>query len=195
MQRVFLLVLAATLLIVGCAQPQMPMGPPEKPDPAPEMAKLGVLIGTWTDVAEMLSRSPSEMCKEQPEGTESPPSTFKGSYTWASTLDGMFIRCEGWHEMGPGQRMSMVEYYTWDPKAKKYRGRFFSDWGEHGDAWMTLDADGKTFRFTGETKNAQGVHGQGSGTMTLVDDRTIEWTWKENGPHGKMEFKGTSRRQ
>lgn len=195
MYRLPVIVLVAAFALVGCAQPQRPMEPPQKPDAAPEMAKLERLIGTWSDTAEMVEPSPEEMKKQVPEGSEEVPSSFKGGWKSQWVLRGMFLRNEGWHEMGPDQRMNMVEYYTWDPKSKKYRVWFFSDWGEHGEGWMTIDPDGKTFRIKAKGADAQGASGRSEGTMTFVDDDTLEWTWAESGAHGKMKFKGTSKRQ
>jgi hypothetical protein len=195
MSRWLLSMMVALGLVAGCAQPQHKMAEHKKPIPAPEMAKLQCWIGNWTGTAEMVSPSPEEMRKKMPEGAKEMPTTFAGGEKWELALGGMFLKCEGWHEMCEGQKAAYIHYMTWDPKAKKYHGWFFSDWGEIGESWMTLDADGKTFRGVDKGTDAQGQRMQGEGTMTLVDDKTMEWTWTGCGPEGKMKFKGTSKRQ
>ncbi len=112
-----------------------------------------------------------------------------------TALGGMFLKNEGWYEMGEGQRANYVEVWTWDPKAKKYRTWFFTDWGESGQGWATFDSDGNTIRMKAKIVDASGTSKRGQGTMTFADNDTLEWTWSESGPMGKMKFKGTSRRQ
>jgi len=196
MYRCVLLTLCALGLIGGCAQPQWSTESPGKPDVPPEMAKLSRLLGTWTGTAEMVSPSPEEMKAMMPEGAEETPESYasEGKSEW--TLDGMFLKNEGWHEMGEGQRMSYVEYWTWDAKAKKYRTYYFSDWGESGQGWAWFEPDGETMHFKGTVVDAEGATKRGKGMLTFIDDDTHEWSWKETGgPMGKMEFKGRAKRE
>jgi hypothetical protein len=171
------------------------MEPAQKPDPGPELARLGPMIGTWSGTAEMVSPSPEEVKKTMPEGSGRMGTAFKGGGKFEWALDGMFLKGEGWHEMGDGRRIRYVEYITWDPKAKKYRNWWFNDWGSHGQGGMAFDPDETTLRVKTETVNAQGAPTHRERTMTLVDDNTMEWTWSEDGPMGKIKLKGTSRRQ
>lgn len=184
MYRRALLTLCTLGLIGGCAQPQWSMEPPKKPGAAPEMAKLARFLGTWTGTAEMVSPSPEEM----PE-----PYAGEGKTEW--TLDGMFLKSEGWHEMGEGQRANYVEYWTWDPKAKKYRTCYFSDWGESGQGWAWFGPDGETMHFKGTGTDAEGARKRGKGKLVFTSDTSYDWSWKESGPMGKMEFKGTAKRE
>lgn len=182
-------------LIGGCAQPQWSMEPPKKPSPCPELQKLSRLVGSWSGTAEFVSPSPEEMKAEMPEGEEM-PSSFAGTGNMEWILGGMFLKSEGWHEMGEGERMNYVEYWGWCPKAKKYRTWFFSDWGDSGQGWAWFDAeDENVMRFKGTSFDAKGRKGHGKGMMTFVDDDTHDWTWAESGPMGKMELKGTGKRQ
>jgi hypothetical protein len=180
-------------LIAGCANPQHPIEMPKKPAPAPELAKLNCFVGTWTGTAEMDVPGPAEA--EKGKGDAAKPMTFKGGgkYEWA--LDGMFLKCEGWHDMGEGQKATYVSYIGWDAKAKKYCHTYVSDWGEIGEGWMMLDADGTTFRAETESVDAKGQKSSGEGVMKFVDDKTIEWTWTESMPGGKMKLHGTDRKQ
>ena len=195
MVRHALLVTCALAFIGGCAQPQMQTGPPQKPTPAPELAKLARLIGTWGGTAEMVSPSPEEMKSEMPEGAEEMPSTFAGSGKFEWTLGGMCLRGEGWYEMGPDQRANYVEFWTWDAKVKMYRILYLNDWGEIGQGWAWFDDDGNTIRMKSSGQDAEGTSKRGQGTMTFLGNDAYEWTWSEKGPMGKMEMKGTSRRE
>jgi hypothetical protein len=202
MVRVLLTGLVAAVLVAGCAQPQWPMEPPKKPAVPSEMAKLQPFLGSWIGTAEMVSPSPEEMKKMMPaekkpgaEPAKEMPKSFAGSSKWEWALGGMYLKGEGWHEMGDGQRESGVEYCTWDPKAGKFRMWSFSDWGKYGEGWMTADADGKTFHFKGQELGCAGKPMQYEGKMTIVNPDTIEWTWKMVGSGGGMEMKGTDKRQ
>jgi len=167
----------------------------KKPDPAPEMKKLQRMVGRWTGTAEMIEPTREEMAKQMPEGEQMGDMKFAGGGTTDWVMEGHFLKSEGWHEMGPGQRMNMVEYITWDAGVGKYRSYWFSDWGEVGEGTMTMSADGNTMTFKSEGFNAHGERSKGSGTMKFVNNNTIEWTWTEKGPEGTMKLKGTSRRQ
>jgi len=195
MKRIILASLCPAVFAVGCAEAPMPMGPPQKPAPAPEMAKLERWVGTWSGTAEMVEPSPEEMKAQMPEGEEM-PSSFEGGGTYEMVLGGLFLRSEGWHEMGEGEQAHYVEYITWDAKAGKFHNWFFSDYGEIGEGWMTASPDGNTWTFQGSASDASGAKKTGTGKMKMVDDNTIEWEWTESGgPAGKMKLKGTSRRQ
>lgn len=195
MHRRVLLTLCTLGLIGGCAQPQWSMEPPKKPGAPPEMAKLARFLGTWTGTAEMVSPSPEEMKAAMPEGAEEMPESYAGQGTAEWTLGGMFLKSKSWHEMGEGQRANYVEYWTWDAKAKKYRTYYFSDWGESGQGWAWFEPDGETMHFKGTVVDAEGATKRGKGKLIFTSDTSYDWCWKESGPMGKMEFKGTGKRQ
>ncbi|MCP4249969.1 MAG: DUF1579 domain-containing protein [bacterium] len=193
MRRNLVLTLGIAVLAAGCAQAPMNMDPMQKPTPPAELAKLECMIGNWTGTAEMLSPSPEEMKATMPEGAEPPPSTFAGEHNSQWVLDGMFLRQEGWHEMGD-DKMRFVEFITWDPKLGKYRSWYFSDWGERGEGQMTWSADGKTLNVNVKGSDANGVAKRGKGTWAMTGADTAEWLWEESGPMGKMKMKGSVRR-
>lgn len=159
---------------------------PKKPQPGPEMARLKCMLGTWTGTAEIISPAP--------EGGDEAQTAFKGQSTSEWALGGMYLKSEGWHEMGGGQKMHYVEYVTWDAEAGKYHGWYFSNWGEAGESWMTVSDDGKTWSYYGKSKDAEGNPTKGKGTVTFIDEDTMEWTWTEKGSEGEMHLKGTSKR-
>jgi hypothetical protein len=195
MQRISLLTVAVAVVAGGCAQAPTTFEPPQKPHPARQMARLERMLGQWSVTGQMTSPSPEELKEITPEGEEPMDTTFQGGNHGEWTLGGMFLKNTGWHEMGEGQTAEVVEYVTWDPKAGKYRTWWFSDWGEHGDGWITISPDGKTMHYTANTVDTQGRVRRGLGTLNYVADDTLEWVWSEDGPEGKMEFKGTSKRQ
>ena len=195
MYRFLLLSLIAVGLLAGCAQQQPKMEEMKKPTPAPELAKLQCWIGAWSGTAEIVSPSPEEMKKMMPTGSKEMPKSMAGAEKVEWVLGGMFLKSEGWHDMGEGLRENYVHYVGWDAIAKKYHSWFFSDWGNTGEGWMTMDADGKTCHVTEKGMDAKGQSSTGEGTMTFIDDKTIEWTWTENAPQGQMKLKGTSKKQ
>ncbi|HVP10047.1 MAG TPA: hypothetical protein VMV94_02550 [Phycisphaerae bacterium] len=197
MYRTLLVSVIAVGLLAGCAQlqPKMEMKEMKKPAVPAEMAKLQGWIGSWSGTAEMVSPTPEEMKKMMPEGSKEMPKTMPGGEKVEWTLGGMVLKSEGWYDMGDGKRRSYVSYTVWDPKAKKYHGWSVSDWGDISEGWMTADPGGKTFRMTEKGTDADGQPDTAEGTMTLVDDKTMEWTVSVNGPQGKMKLKGTSKKQ
>ena len=180
-------------LLAGCGQPKWPE-PPQKPNPHPEMSKLKRLVGSWKGTGELVSPSAGKINAMMPEDAEEMPSSFAGGGRHRMALGGMLLQGESWHEMGDGQKATYIEYWSWDPKAKKYRIWYFSDWGETGTGWAEFDEDGNTLRTKARGTNFHGKRSRGHGTQTFIDKNTIEWTWTERGPDGRMEFKGTSKR-
>jgi len=193
MKRIVLASLGLAVFAVGCAEAPMPTDSFQKPAPAPEMAKLERWVGAWSSTAEMIEPSPEKMKAEMPEGEEM-PSTMQGGGNYEMALGGMFLKGEGWYEMGEGQKGQYLEYITWDPKAGKFHSMFVSDWGEIGEGWMTVSPDGNTWTFKGTGTDATGAKKTGTGTMKFLDDNTMEGTWTESGPQGKMTFKWTNKR-
>ena len=172
------------------------MEPPRKPAPAPEMSRIERMVGTWSGSAEIVSAPPQAMKGVIPEGMDTgKPLSFPGGGKYEWVLGGMFLRGQGWHEMGHGGRVNYVEYIAWDAKAGKYRNWWFSDWGMFGEGWMTFDADGRTLRAKAEAVDPRGRPSRRERTMTFVDEETMEWTWSEDGPDGAVKLKGASRRQ
>ena len=182
MRGVLFAVLGSAVLLAGCAAPVMDMSePPERPAVPCEMKKLECLVGKWESTAEM-------PCPETGE-----PMTYAGGNETEWALGGMFLKVKSWHEMGEGERKHYVEYITWDPKAQKFHAWYFSDWGNYGESWSTTD--GECWQFKGKGCDASGAKSTSGGEWKFVDDDTMEWTWWEKGPQGKMELKGTSKRK
>ena len=174
--------------------PDAVMERPGKPKPAPELAELGRLLGSWSGSAELVSPAPEAMMDKVPQHSEGIPTSFQGGGTYEWVLGGMFLRGEGWHEMGRGQRIHYLEYIAWDAKAKEYRSWWFSDSGERGQGRITLSEDGRTLFMRGDALDAHGASKSSERRMTFVANNAIEWTWVRDTPAGKMKLKGKSRR-
>lgn len=195
MLRRMCFMLTALVLAGGCTKPPMDMGPPKKPAPAAEMKSMERMIGNWTWTGEMVSPSKEEMMKYMPPGSKEPQTTFKGSGKAEWALGGTALKSEGSFDMGEGQKMTYVEYWMWDGKAKKYRGLSMNDWGEIGLSWISPCKDCDGFCATTDAVDAQGTKKRYEGCMKFVDKDTQEWSFTEIGPMGKMSMKGTSKRQ
>jgi ribosomal protein L24E len=102
---------------------------------------------------------------------------------------------DGWHELAPGQQEHFHEIVGWDASARKYRSWYFGSSGERGEGWMTIDPDGKTFRVKSDGVDPSGAPKSGTGTMTLVSDKEIKWTWSESGPQGTLKLEGLNKKQ
>lgn len=195
MKQSLIMVCASLVFAGGCGRHDWSMEAPKKPAPPPEMKLLEKMVGTWEGTATMLEPSPEAMKEHMPEGAPDMPNEFKGGGKTEWVMGGMYLKSDGWHEMGDGLKAQYVEYIGWDAKAGKYRTCFFSDWGEQGTGLMTANDDGKSFRVKTQGSDAEGRTKRGEGTMTITDDNTIDWTWTEKGPMGTMKLKGTSKRK
>jgi hypothetical protein len=110
-------------------------------------------------------------------------------------LGGTALHSIGTFDMGEGQKMTYEEYMWWDAKAGKYRNWSISDWGEVGSGWLTDCKDCDGFCSKAGAIDAQGNKKRFEGCMWFVDKDTMEWSFTESGPMGKMSMKGTSKRQ
>jgi hypothetical protein len=187
MQRNLFLVLLLAAFGFSCTTTEHSMmtdGPPTQPTPAPEMAHLQRMIGNWTTTGEMVSPAPETGM----------PNTFTGGGTWTWALNGMYVKATGWHEMPGGMRMNNEEFITWDEDAGKFHAWYYSDWGERGESFWTMSDDGMTFDIKA-TAVQGGKRSRGTGTLTFVNDMTMNWTWTEKSSEGKMVMRGTSHKR
>ncbi len=181
-------------LVCGCAATQLPTQPPTKPTPAPELVELQRLLGSWDTSWTMISPNPEEL-KEQMPTAKAMPATFKGEAQNEWTMDGMYLKGTGWHEMPEG-RTTFEEFTAWDPAKKKFRHWYFTDWGSSGEAWWSVDKDdARILHVTGVGRDASGGKTRFRGTMTFTDENTMEWVYKGTGPAGKLELQGTQQRK
>jgi len=196
MVRRLVMVMCAVGLAGGCTQSRWAMEPPQKPGVAPQMAQLQRLIGNWSGHAEMVEPSREAMLAMMPENERHEmPEKYAGGGSWEWALGGMALRGDGWYEMGPGQKVNYVEFWTWDAKNNRFRTWFASDWGETGEGWAKFNPDGNSMTMNATMRDADGTGKSGSGTFTFLDNNTMEWTYAEKGSHGNMRLRGVSKRQ
>lgn len=196
MLRRLLSVLGPVTLLVGCMKPSMPMEPPQKPSPAPEMKKLEPMVGTWTETGEIVEPNPEEMKKMMPESERAKfKSTFAGGGKAEWAMGGIALKWEGWHDMGEGQKESFVEYWTWDPKVGKFHTLYVSDWGKTGAGVATPCESCNGWCVKGTGFDDLGQKSSYEGCLKMTDKDSMEWCFTERGPMGKMSLKGTSKRQ
>jgi hypothetical protein len=167
----------------------------KKPMPAPELSELARLVGNWSGSAELVAPFPDRETGAPGGAPGDGRPSFKGGGKFQWVLDGMFLKGEGWHDLGGERRIHYVEYVTWDSQAEGYRNWWFNNFGAHGQGWMTFDADGKTIRVKTQAIDVLGQPTMRTRTMTFIDDNVIDWTWSEDGPTGKLKLIGTSRRE
>ncbi len=176
---------AAFGLLAGCESTHagdMSMQMDKPPARAPELDKLGMLVGSWEGTGEI------KMEGEQNASTSSGRSTV----TWEADRTVALERFEG--SMGEA-KFSGVGIWTWNADTKKFNVFWIDNYGSqsHGDA--TYDDSSRTFKLSMKGVGPMGKT-VGEGT-TKISDNTMEWTYSEWTP-GKskrlMDMKGTSRR-
>ena len=185
------------LSLAGCASAELELGSGSRsgsPAPSPELARLAPMLGEWSGEGRLVSPSAEVLREAMPPGQEV-MTTFTGGSSTAFALGGKFLRSSGWHEVGTDQVSKYVQFITWDREHGKYRSWYFTDGGEIGEGWMTVDPDGRTFRTQSSGTRSDGSPMQGHGVATVVDDRTMQWSWSENGPAGEIKLEGSSRRK
>ncbi len=191
-------VLCSAALVAGCSDthpPKMSMDDMyKKPAPAPELAKLNRFVGNWSGTADMIKPTAEQMQKMMPAGSPPPQTHFNGAESYSWTMDGHFMKVEGWHDRGNGQRENFSGVCGWNAAAKTYWSGAITNWGGSGHGTMTVDADGRTFHFSGDDSDAHGNLMKTKGTVRFVDDNTMDWSFQGTGPMGQMEMKGTMKR-
>jgi len=198
MRRILLSILLVSPL-VACASPKLMLNAAPLIQPAPELHELDRFVGTWTGTSEIVgpnAQATADQMKAMiPDFEGEMPTTSEGGNKAGWVLGGMFLRTESWHEVAPGMTIRYVDFKTWDPATRKYRGWYFNEIGETGESWFTLDPDGSTFHVTSKGIRADGSSSTGGGSVTFTDEDTMEWTWFEEGKEGKFELRGSNTRR
>jgi len=175
-------------LLVGCQPPKIDLSEMMKPPPRPaELDQLEMLVGRWEGRAEMKVVGSDEVLTStgvEEIGWEADSRLLVSRYEYTTAEEG---------------RMTGLDVWTWDPKAKKYRYWGFDNHGYYGIGTATYDEDTRTWHFKGKSyEPATGEKYVGEGTSKMVDDDTQDWEfsiWDGWKLQKFMEFKGTSRRR
>jgi hypothetical protein len=111
---------------------------------------------------------------------------------------------EGWYLVGTGMYnmeefdpMHGHEVWTYDVKSKKFRSSWTDTMGSMGYGTSKYDPETRTWKMKAKSHGAMGKSTM-SGTITIIDDNTMEWEMKEKVMGGLvtvMEWKGVSRRK
>jgi len=182
-------------LVGGCSGKHGGAGmeAPKKPVPASQMSMFNDMIGSWTSTWEMTGEMAEEMKEHDPKAQM----TFKGENTCALYMDGIWLKCDGWYEMGPDLRATYVEYYGYNTDDNVFNSYFISDMGEVGHGVLKpCGDDNRCFKMKWSGHDLSGNEKSGGGCMRFVDKDSMEFSWFEKmGPFAKMEMKGTSKRK
>ena len=176
----------AALVLTGCMKKLDIQTMKEmKPERPAELDLLNMMVGDWTNTAEIRIRGLDEVLR----------GTGKSHTAWEA--DGWCLVERSEFDMGELGKMSGIGIWTWDPKIKKYRNWWFDSRGESSAGTATYDEETRTWRMKSRGRSPHG-RTTGRGTVTRVDDDTMEWNWTEWDGLKLIkfaEYSGTSRRK
>lgn len=183
-------ILLAIPALCGCQLPEINMAEiaaNQRARPA-ELDQVAFMIGKWSTTMESKMMGSDEVMRGS--GT-SEVKWEVGNRFLVSRMHADMGGCMG--------TMEGVEVWTWDPSIKKFRTWWFDNWGMTGTGTATRDPMTNSWRFKGKGRNTlDGKVTVQKGTMTVVDDDTIKWTWAEYDALGifkYFEMSGTNRRE
>jgi len=156
-----------------------------KPQRAAELDQLNVFVGTWSGTSECTMAGLDDTLKGN------------GTTTYRWDLDNNVLVENGAYEIEEMGTMRGMGVMTYDAKRKKFHSSWNDSWGGHGEGWLKRSADGKCWTVKSKSSSSMGDT-TGKGTMTFIDNNTVEWSWKEYCMGGMMkcfEMKGTMTRQ
>jgi hypothetical protein len=150
-----------------------------------ELEQLNQLVGKWhtSGTVEFI-------------GLAEPIQTT-GTSEAAWECDGRMLVERSRFDMGPLGAMSGMSLWNWDPHDRCYRMWWFDSFGERTSGKARYDERKRTWSIS--------TRGRGSlcrvvtrGTIRVVDDHELEWTWDQWDSWGILRFarmRGTSLRQ
>jgi Protein of unknown function (DUF1579) len=155
-------VLAVSL--VGCT-PDVDFASIQKPSPPEQLGNLKAFVGAWTWEAERVV-------------DDGPDEAWKGTAEWKWVLGGTYLFGK-MTSTGPNQSFNSSGYWGWHPKKKTYVWWMLNDWGYPQEGTAKYDASDKRWTMSYEGVGLDGTTSHGRYTMTVVDDRTLEWSMTE----------------
>lgn len=81
-------------------------------------------------------------------------------------------------DMGALGPMSGVSVWSYDPRAGTYEMHWFDSFGESAKGWARYDERRREWRMRVRGRNAV-TDIVADGTIRIIDDDTVEWTWKQ----------------
>jgi len=182
-----LLVFLLPAMTAACTAPPMTLDAmkammPPRPQ---QLQALDMLVGDWVTEGQV-----------QFIGMEEPIAT-KGTSSARWECDKRFLIDHSDYDMGPLGPMKGVSVWGWDPQHRRFVFWWFDGFGESASGTARYDRDARTWHIS--------THGQStrcsvknSGTIRLIDDNTLEWTWVQYSAWGFPKYadmKGISRRR
>lgn len=155
-----------------------------RPERPVELDRLNMFLGEWETTGEIKLAVSDEIIHT------------KGRNKAHWSMDGRMLLDHAELDMGPMGPMTGMSIWTYDEGSGKFRMWWFDSFGETSEAvakwnerrrsWM-LKATGRKYGYTTS----------GHGSVRVIDDNTVEWTWVEQDGMGVITFanmKGISRR-
>jgi hypothetical protein len=175
-----------TLAVVGC-MPKMTIEEmrammPERPV---ELDHLNTWIGTWVGEGEAEMAGLDESIKATSESTTE----------WG--CDGWCVIERGKFEMEGFDPMEGIGLWTYDIKAKKFRGFWVDSMGTTSVGTATYSPETQIWKMKGKSRSAFGKTVM-RGSFTIPDPDSMEWSMTEydgTGLFKTMEMTGKSRRK
>ena len=81
-------------------------------------------------------------------------------------------------DMGPLGPMSGVSVWSYDARSRRYEMHWFDSFGESAKGTARFDAKKNSWEMRVRGRNAV-TDIAADGTIRIVDDNTLEWTWKQ----------------
>jgi hypothetical protein len=180
---------ALAITVIGCAPTvNVDMMKQMRPARPAEMEHLAALIGRWDTSAENRVVCLNLVLPIQGVSENS----------WEA--DGWYLVERGEYEMGELGKVHEFGVWTWDPAVKNFRTWRFDSFGGTRIGTARFDEKSKTWTVRSKRHSAWGSSTD-RGTIKIVDDQTLEWTWNEWPGWDVLhlfkiaEFSGTSKRR
>ncbi len=180
------LLVLATAVLTGCI-PKMTMEQMKemRPQRPVELDRLNMFAGSWESSSEATMAMLDEVM------------TSTGSSEAAWECDGWCLVERATLELEGLGKMVMTSIWSWDAKSKKYRSMWAGNDGGTAVGTASYCEETKTWRIKAKGRSSWGKS-KAKGTVTFIDDDTMEWTWTEWDSLGLMKIldaKGTSKRK
>lgn len=180
-----MLVLGATML-TGCRASMSIEDMKEmKPERPAAMNELNFLVGEWEGTGEAQMGDMDRTLK----------TTSTSTISW--DLDDMVLVERGKFNMEEfDEDMEGINIWTYDGKPGRYRTYWADSMGGSATGTARYHERSDTWRFKSRIDTPHGTI-TGKGTMRLIDNNTMEWTWSESAMMGLIkisDFSGTARR-
>lgn len=185
LKRAFVLSCAVgALILTGCGEKKGAEAMTKPPRPA-ELNLLDRMVGDWKGSGEMTMMGSDEVTH----------GTGASNFSWQ--LDNRVLVERSEFSMGEMGTMQGMGTWTWDDRHHYFHTTWVDSTGGYGSGRARTRDNGTTWKVRGKSVSPMGTT-TGRGTMTFVDENTMNWEWAEYTFFGLikvMEMEGTSTRQ